>query len=344
MASSSKGVHLSAVQPYMTLLDYTSEEAFFAHMHRLLQAADAGRSSDAAIVVLPEDLATFLALLGAPERVRELGTLDEAFALLGRAQLAPLARTMLARRTFRIPVAFFHLTAPVVYGAWHRTMSRLAREFHITLVGGSALLPENGLGYTSDKFRASGGAVYNLALTFGPDGRVVAVTRKRNLVPTQEDRLYLSRGPAIPAAPVPVGNHRLGVAICYDAFVTPHTSREPGFEPLVPKLAALGADIIAQPSANPWTWTDAWVFAQASDHRSRREQWQQEGLLEAMRREPSIRAGINPQLLATLFDTHFDGQSAIYVREGDTVLPVVEAAQGDARPDAETVIGWSLPF
>ncbi len=334
---------LFAVQPYMTLADYASEDAFSHHMARLLHDMESLRHAEEAVVVLPEDLATFLALLGAPPEVREQPTLDAAFAVIGRARMAPLVRVMLARRTFRLPVAFFYLVAEHVYGAWYRTMQELSREHRVTLVAGSALLPVNRLGYGDDRFEARAGGVYNSCLTFGPEGQVLSVTHKRNLVPTQEDRLYLSRGPELPPSPIPVGVHRLGVAICYDAFARAHTEHEPGFEPLVPKLAALGADIIAQPSANPWPWSAPYIFRQRDDHRSRSEQWHQEGLWESMRREPSIRAGINPQLLALLFDTHFDGQSVIYVRDGDTVRPVVEAARGEASPDAETVIGWSLP-
>lgn len=338
------GLDLFAVQPFMTLADYASEDAFFWHLHRLLRQAQSMRREDAALVVLPEDLATFLALAEAPKSVRDAPTLDAAFSIIGRTELFPLMSAMVRWRTLRLPVAFFHLVAPHVYGVWFRTMSRLASEFQLTLVGGTALLPPNQLGYQDDRFAARGARIYNLALTFGPEGRVVSVTTKRNLVPTQEDRLYLARGAPTPPEPVAVGSHRLGVAICYDAFTVPHTQHEPGFEPQVPRLRALGADVIAQPSANPWPWKEPWVFRQGEDHRSRREQWQQEGLREAMRREPTIRAGVVSQLLAALFDTHFDGQSAIYVREGDAVLTVVEAAQGDARPEAETVIGWSLPF
>jgi len=338
------GLDLIAVQPYMTLADYVDEDAFSSHLRRLFLHAEALRREDEAVVVLPEDLATFLALAAAPEGVRDAPTLDAAFSLIARRRLLPLARAMIRWRSTKLPVAFFHLVADHVYGAWFRTMSALARAFRVTVVAGSALLPANRYGYGTDRFDARDGRVYNLALTFAPDGRVVIVTRKRNLVPTQEDVLFLSRGPDTPPDPIPLGSHRLGVAICYDAFTVAHTDHEPGFDPLVPKLARLGADIIAQPSANPWPWEEPWRFRHAEDHRPRKEQWRAEGLREALVRVPSVRAGIVSQLLATLFDMHFDGQSAIYVREGDAVLTVVEAARGDAQPDAETVIGWSLPF
>lgn len=335
---------LMAVQPYVTLADYQSEEAFAAHMLRLGEEAARLRRHDDCLLVFPEDLATFLALLGAPADVGQAATLDEAFTLLGRRRPGPLLREMVRHRTRHVSVAFFHDAAPQVYGAWFRTFSQLARRLQMTVVAGSALLPQNRLGWGSDAFASRDGRIFNLALTFSPAGAVINVTLKRNLVPTQEDRLHLSPGPPSSPTPFPVGPAQVGVAICYDAFVAPHTGREPGFAPQTPLLAAAGATVVAQPSANPWPWEEAWIFAGPGDRRLRREQWQEEGLLAAMRRDARIRAGVNAQLLAALFDVHFDGQSAIYAREGDTVTAVRTAARSDADPDAETVIAWSLPF
>jgi len=337
-------VDLVAVQPYMTLDDYRSEEAFRAHMERLAGRVENERRHEHALVVFPEDLATFLAMAAAPDVLAGVGTLDEAFSRIGRRFFGPLLAVMLRRRTVHVSVAFFHHVAPLVYGAWFRTFARLARRLDATVVAGTALLPLNRLGYATDRFQAEDGRVYNLALTFAPDGTVVNVTTKKNLVPTQEDRLHLARGAATPPEVFAVGPATVGVAICYDAFVQPHTDQEPSFRPETPRLAEAGAVVVAQPSANPWPWEDGWVFARPGDHRRRRQQWQEEGLLEAMRRDSRIRAGVNPHLLATLFDVHFDGQSAIYARQGDTVTAVRVAARGDARPEAEAVVAWSLPF
>ncbi len=333
-----------AVQPYMALDDYRSEEAFAAHMERLAEQAAQDRRHEHALVVFPEDLATFLAMGAAPDVLSGATTLDEAFSRIGRRFFGPLLAVMVRRRTFHLSAAFFHHVAPLVYGAWWRTFSRLARRLDATVVAGTALLPLNRLGYATDRFLAQDGRVYNLALTFAPDGTVINVTTKKNLVPTQEDRLHLARGAPTSPEVFAVGPATVGVAICYDAFVKPHTSHEPTFRPETPRLAEAGAVVVAQPSANPWPWDEGWVFARPGDHRQRRQQWQEEGLLEAMRRDPRIRAGVNPHLLATLFDVHFDGQSAIYARQGDTVTAVRTAPRGDAHPDAETVVAWSLPF
>jgi predicted amidohydrolase len=333
-------IDLLAVQPYMTREDYLDPERFQAHMASLGAAARAMRRGDHALVVFPEDLATFLALADAPAAVRDAESLDSAFQIIGRERMPALLAAMLRHRTLSLRTAFFLTAAPTVWTPWHHTFSRLARELEAVVVAGSALVPENRLGPDSPVFLPKDHRVYNLALTFGPDGRALAVTRKHNLVPTQEDRLGLARGPAH-APTFPVGPVTAATAICYDAFSVPHSHREPGFTSLVPGLAAAGAQIIAQPSANPWWWNEPWVFPRP-EPLTRRQQWALEGLKAAMEAEPRIVAGVNPQLLAQIFDVHFDGQSAIYGRRGDTVELLAEAPSGSLEPTSETVIGWVL--
>ncbi len=334
-------VDLFAVQPFMTLDDYRDPEAFADHLGRL-GAPVANRRHEAALVVFPEDLATFLALGAAPARVDQVATLDEAFHLLALRALPRLLWTRARHRAGSMEAAFFTAAAPSVYRAWYRTFSRLAQRWGATVVAGSALMPDNALGYGSEAYRPRDARVLNLSLTFGPDGRVQNRTGKVNLVPTQEDRLHLA--PDVqPRSVYPVGPHTVGTAICYDAFHVPHTPHEPRFAGQVPALAALGATIIAQPSANPWWWDQPWPLDRSpSGQRLRRDQWMDEGLLAAMRATPSIRAGVNPQLLARLWDVHFDGRSLIFGRQDHTVQVMAHAPRSDAHPDSEALIHWSL--
>lgn len=335
-------VDLFAVQPFMTLADYQDPDAFADHLGRL-GAPVAHRAHEAALVVFPEDIATFLALAAAPRGLDQVETLDEAFELLGRRALPRLLWTRARYRAHSLEAAFFTAAAPAVYGVWHRTFSRLARQWGATIVAGSALLPENALGYASSAYRPREGQVYNLSLTFGPDGRVIHHTAKVNLVPTQEDRLHLTPGRG-PAALYPVGPIAAGTAICYDAFHVPHTPHEPSFVGQLPALAALGATVIAQPSANPWWWDSPWTLDARQKPRIRRDQWMEEGLLAAMQAAPAVRAGVNAQLLARLWDVHFDGDSMILARQADAapVHVMAHAPRSDAHPDSEAVVHWSL--
>ena len=334
-------VDLFAVQPFMTLEDYRDPDAFADHLGRL-GAPVANRAHEAALVVFPEDVATFLALAAAPAGLDQVATLDDAFNLLGRRFLPQLLWTRARHRAGSMETAFFTTAAPSVYRAWYRTFSRLAQRWGATVVAGSALIPANALGYDSEAYRPRDAQVLNLCLTFGPDGRVWDHTGKVNLVPTQEDRLHLA--PDVkPRSVYSVGPHTVGTAICYDAFHVAHTSHEPRFAGQVPALAALGATIIAQPSANPWWWDQPWPLDRSpSGPRLRREQWMDEGLLAAMQAAPSIRAGVNPQLLARLWDVHFDGRSMILARQDGTVEVMAHAPRSDAHPDSEALIHWSL--
>ena len=337
------GIDLFAVQPHMTLDDYRDADAFSTHMLRLVDGI-ANRLHEHALVVFPEDLATFLALGAAPAGLDGVATLDEAFAQLGRKLAARLLWSRARYRTGSLEAAFLLTAAPRVYRAWYTTFSAVARATGATVVAGSALIPENRLGYGSAEYAPQDGRVYNLSLAFGPDGRVVDHTAKVNLVPTQEDVLHLTPSTA-PRTVYRAGPATVGTAICYDAFLVPHSNREPGFRSQVTPLADLGATIIAQPSANPWRWEEPWSrsgLPGRADGRLRREQWREEGLAAAMRADPRIVAGVNPQLLTSLWDVHFDGRSAILVRQGDRVDTVAQAPRADCHPDSEAVIHWSL--
>jgi hypothetical protein len=123
--------------------------------------------------------------------------------------------------------------------------------------------------------------------------------------------------------------------ICYDGFREPHTSTEPGFCALGPRLAAAGVEIVAQPSANPWPWNEPWVFADAGEQQLRREQWLREGLFSQLPDMPGVRWAINPQLIGDLLGTRFDGRSYVFERQPDGTVTIL-AAGPRAAPAAAT--------
>ena len=331
-----------AVQPYMTLADYLSPDAFFRKMDGLCQKAAACRPGDGApaVLVFPEDLATFLAVQGKEQVVAGAGTLEEAFTRIGRRLLLPLAGQMVRYRTASLQKAFFLLQASSVWHTWYNTFQALARSYGVWIVAGSALLPANGLGYDSPLFRAESHHVYNLSVTFDPAGRAVNVTRKVNLVPTQEDVLGLSAGSMADWTGFTVENTALANCICYDAFRLPHTAGEPGFRSLLGQADALGVKVVVQPSANPWWWDEPWVFASGDNIPLRSQQWEDEGAASALAGCRSVEVVVNSHLLARFLGLHFDGASAIYVRDKKGVRVAARAADSRAEPAAETVIHY----
>jgi predicted amidohydrolase len=162
-----------------------------------------------------------------------------------------------------------------------------------------------------------------------------------NLVPTQEDVVRLSPGLSEELEVVPTPFGRLGTLICYDGFREPHTSQEPSFVPAARVLDELGADIIAQPSANAWPWDGPWAFNAPGEHQLRREQWFTEGLyaqLAALRR---VRYAVNPQLVGTFFENVFEAPSLIFERVRPGEVRILAQA---ADPRAEDILHATAPL
>ncbi|MCL5014720.1 MAG: hypothetical protein M1493_12205 [Firmicutes bacterium] len=335
-------IDLFAIQPYMTLADYATTSQFYHKMDILMQRIASRRDPHIpALAVFPEDLATFLVLSDNLNLISGAATMDEAFSRIGRKLWPSLLEQMLSHHTLSLRQAFFLLTAPKVWRVWHSTMSRLARQYEVYLVAGSALLPENARGYQSETFTSHSNRIFNFSMTINPSGDVIHTTRKVNLVPTQEDTLDLSSGSLSNALQsFTIDNVLCATAICYDGFRIPHTSREPRFTPLLPLMDQQGVRIVAQPSANPWWWNEPWPF---NPRLTRREQWTKEGAFSLLTQFTNISVIVNPQLLFHALDIHFDGPSAIYGRIGSQAAVLAQSSFIDPLPSSEDIVWfrWS---
>lgn len=322
MSGDVTALDLIAVQPEIHLDDYASPEAFAAKHRGLAERAAGGRRGDVALAVWPEVVGSFCGLSGWVERVRGCTTTQQALTRLALRRLPALALGALRHGARSLEEALFVLVAPDVHRMMWTTFSGIARDFGMWVVAGSALLPENRLGIDTPDFEAASARTYNTSYTFAPDGHCVGVTRKVNLVPTQEDVLHLSAGAVGDLRPVDTPFGRLGTLICYDGFGEAHTGGEPCFTPGAAVLDALGTDVIAQPSANAWPWDAPWAFNDPGETLLRREQWFSEGLFGHLGRLRHVRYAVNPELVGTVFDNHFEAPSLIMERRpgGEAVV------------------------
>lgn len=334
-------VDLFCVQPYMRPDHYFSREAFYHQMDRYFQAAKLQRSEGRpALIVFPEDIATFLLLEGQEDAIRGIDTLDAAFTAIGQRQLLAIMKTMAQYGTVKKRQAFFTHGASRLWHIWHGTMVRLAHDYDMTVVAGSALVPQSRWIYDSNRFMPRSPKVYNMSFTAGPDGHVIYQTRKVNLVPTQEDVLELTPGPSDTAAlgvTLPGTDIPMATAICYDAFSRPHTNNEPKFVNILEAMDKNGVRLVAQPSANPWWWDEPWPLDPPGQQRLRRDQWDEEGSRAALRGCQSVEVIINPQLLMDFLDIHFDGESRILARTPHGVETLVKS-QITRGPDGDMVL------
>jgi predicted amidohydrolase len=335
-------VDLFAVQPFVDASTYASVAAFRTAMARLMDRCVARRHPDVpAVAVFPEHVGTFLALAPLGRLGARAGSTGVATALALAVRPVGVARAVARRGLEGLRNGGVSATALLALGeetraAYEDVFAGLARASGCTVVAGSALLPDG-----------DDGAVYNLSLTFAPDGRACARTRKVNLVPEIEDRMGLARGDASTLGIAETDAGRVGTLICYDGFAVPHTATEPTWCAVGTELARRGAQVVAQPAANPWTWEGRWVHAPAGSRLLRRTQWQCEGLAAQLAAMEGVRYGVTAHLVGAVLDQRFEGRSEILRRDdAGGVSVVADAPRADLSPGSACVVharvdaGW----
>lgn len=335
-----RSIDLFAVQAFVRAATYRSAGAFRDAMMRLgarcaarrTPAGDGGHVPG--LAVFPENIGSFLALGALGPIGPLLRRVDVAAGLAAIARPRRFARA--ARRAgIRHPeIAALLAVAPEVRAAYESTFREVARSTGLTIVAGSALLPDDD--ESTD--------VYNVSYTFDPSGRILGTTRKVNLVVDLEDTLGLTPGRASELRPIETAVGPVGTLVCYDGFAVPHTRREPAFRAVGGAIALRGARIVAQPAANPWPWEGPWVHRARGSAMSRCEQWQTEGLETQLRAMEGTRYAVTAHLIGEVLDQRFDGRSAIYERTPDgAVVVLAEARRADLSPDSEEIVHANVP-
>lgn len=264
-------VQLCAVQAAWPLSAYADGAAFRRHLEGYLaQLAPLRRPEVPCLVAFPEFIGLPLVFLGRVDRLQGCRSWKEAAgvtaqscgeevaAACSRWGVGPVRGLLLAR-------------AEEIREVYAETFRRLAREHGVYLVAGSAPLPR------ADR---DDGRVFNTSLLFRPDGALLGEQRKCYPFEAEGTSEGLDLCPASPSElgvlSTPLG--RVGIVICYDAWQ----------EDVMGTLAAQGAEIVVQPSANAGPWNE-W----------QEEDWER-GLLRQVREKP-FRIGVNPMMVGPVF-------------------------------------------
>jgi len=327
-------VELFAVQPRIALEDYTSPATFAARHRALAARVDALRARDAsgqpchpALVVWPESVGWPLLFMGHVSRVRRGKTLQGTWNRLLLAEAWGVWKMWQAHHPPTLRECLYAARSPRVHRTLWETFSGIARDFGLWVVAGSALLPAGRRSQDTPGFEPAGARTYNTSYTFSPEGRCVALARKVNLVPGREDVLHLSPGrpEELPVLQTPFG--KLGTLIGYDGFRKPLTDKEPWFVPCAQYLDALGVDILAHPSAQPWPWDASWAFNAEGSSQRPGEQWRDEGLAAQLGTFEHVRYVVASHLAGGPLDADFEAPSHILERTAQGEVRVLAQAR-----------------
>ncbi|MDW8289553.1 MAG: carbon-nitrogen hydrolase family protein [Armatimonadota bacterium] len=300
-------VALVAIQMRTTLEDYQSEQRLTARIDALVaRAKQQSRPATQVLVVLPEDVGLGMLFLDDYGAVKGCRSIYEAAKELFQRYAEPVGRLV---QTYQVPPirALLLVLGEKLESRYRRLFSRMARKHRVTLVAGSAPLPDS-------RHRTE---VYNTCYVFDPQGRLILQQRKVHLIPLEgQEGMHLSAGRVedLRVVDTPVG--RLGVAICLDAF----------YADVIEALVRQEARLIAQPSFNPLPWTP-----------EQAESWKA-SLWQACQQYPDV-VGINPMMVGKLFDdVVMEGRSSIVAHASRTHDQSGYLAQAKSATEEEILV------
>lgn len=322
-------INLAVVQYRWRIEEFLEPQEWVTHLTACMEDVAARATPNLpTLVAFPEDLG--LPLIAAGEYATLIGsaTMQEALAReIRRHRFAVSA----ARLRFRLgwPEALWYARSKGAAQLYFSTFSRLAAQYHMYVLGGSFEGPRYPIVDGRIFLRPSDPHIYNTAYLFGPDGSILGAWPKCFLTPLEDrEGLQLHAGDPSQLGVVDTEVGRIGVAVCLDAFQ----------ETILERLAALRADILVQPSANPAPWTPA-----------QQEEWL-EGSWRAVAGTGTFAYALNPMMCGSLFDLDFFGQSAIFSRAAITSekgYRDIEARKGFLRvvpeSDREGILVVTLP-
>lgn len=241
--------NLLGIQPELFPTDYQSSERLHRKLAAYLQKAqEQGLLNEKTIVVLPEHIGTWLMVSGEKDELYQANTLKDAMNWLAVSNPLKFARALIAAKgENRLDDAHLRMKAKGMAKDYQALFGGLAKEFRVTLVAGSIVLPEPSV--IDGTLKIGRGALFNSSVVFGRDGLPIGQPhRQMHPVFDQSDVIAANGDHELNVVDTPAG--RLGVLIGSDSWY-PDNYR---------KLDSQGAQLIAVPAyvAGRGTWDKPW--------------------------------------------------------------------------------------
>jgi predicted amidohydrolase len=241
--------NLLGIQPELFPTDYQSPERLHRKLAAYLQKArDQGLLNEKTIVVLPEHIGTWLMVSGEKDELYQATTLKEAMNWLAVSNPLKFLRALIsAKGDSRLDDAHLRMKAKGMAKEYQALFGGLAKEFNVTLVAGSIVLPEPSI--IDGALKIGRGALYNSSVVFGRDGLPIGQPQRQMHPIFAEHEVIAANGEhTLSVVDTPAG--RLGILIGSDSWY-PDNYR---------KLDGQGAQFIAVPAfvIGRGTWDKPW--------------------------------------------------------------------------------------
>ena len=241
--------NLLGIQPELFPTDYQSPERLHRKLAAYLQKAQQqGLLNEKTIVVMPEHIGTWLMVSGEKDELYQAASIKEAMNWLAVSNPLQFARALIsAEGENRLDDAHLRMKAKRMAKDYQALFGGLAKEFRVTLVAGSIVLPAPEV--IDGKLKTGGGPLYNSSVVFGRDGLPIGQPQRQMHPIFAEHEVIKANGEhTLNVVDTPAG--RLGVMIGSDSWY-PANYR---------KLDSQGAQLVAVPAfvSGRGTWDKPW--------------------------------------------------------------------------------------
>lgn len=173
--------NLLGIQPELFAADYQSLTRLRLKLAAYLdQARTQGLLGDRTVVVLPAHIGTWLLAVGEKEELRRTGELRQALHWLAASNPLSFASALLAAESGqRLDDALLRAKAESMAHDYQQLFGGLARDYRITLVAGSIVLPEPRV--ELGRLEVGHGPLYNVSLVFDQAGNPLGQPQRQRL-------------------------------------------------------------------------------------------------------------------------------------------------------------------
>ncbi|GMG86847.1 carbon-nitrogen hydrolase family protein [Biformimicrobium ophioploci] len=246
-SASSGPANLLSVQPYLVPGDYVTPQNLYTRLQGYLQAARReGWLTAQTIAVFPEHIGTWLVAAGGGVYANHAPSTTLAMPPIILKHPLRFAKYLLAAdEQDPLAAAVFRSRAGEMAALYQSTFQTLAREFGITIVGGSIALPAPRI--QSGSIVVGEGPIFNSSFLFFADGRIAGPSLKQFPITSELPFTAAAAGP-VPVYQTPAG--LLSVLICADSW----------YPQVWEEVRRSGAELVAVPSfsAPDNLWRQPW--------------------------------------------------------------------------------------
>ncbi|MFY0727954.1 nitrilase-related carbon-nitrogen hydrolase [Pseudomonas sp. NFX15] len=209
--------NLLGIQPELFPTDYQSPERLHRKLAAYLQKAqDQGLLNGKTVVVLPEHVGTWLMVSGEKDELYQASSLKEAMNWLAVSNPLKFVRALIsADGGNRLDDAHLRMKAKAMAKDYQALFGGLAKEFHVTLVAGSIVLPEPSI--IDGTLKIGRGALYNSSVVFNSEGLPIGQPQRQiHPVFGEQEAIKGNGEQSLNVVDTPAG--RLGVLIGRDSW------------------------------------------------------------------------------------------------------------------------------